>query len=124
MPGPSETKQLPVIPGEVSPSRQGCASCIAACCRRNTVIPLTAPEAEMMTNQGVSMRPLTKEESRGNAAGFRRTNYLLEEDCANLIRNDSGQRVCTIYDSRPRDCRDFKEGGFNCVTFRNARIPR
>lgn len=118
------TIELPIIPLEGSPDKPSCASCIAACCLRNTVIPLTAQEAEMMTSQGVNMRPLDKEESKGHKPGFRKKNYLLEEDCANLAQNESGQSVCSIYDSRPGACRDFKEGGYNCTSFRNARLPR
>ena len=102
--------------------RQNCANCIAACCLRNTVLALTTPETEMMTGQGVAMRKLSSSESRGHKPGRGKEHYLLEEDCANLGTNEKGQRVCTIYDERPGVCREFKEGGYNCITFRNARM--
>lgn len=117
-------EEIPILTTEGGLDRPSCATCIAACCLKNTVLSLNTSEADMMTNQGVQMRELSKDESRGHKPGRGKKHYLLEEDCANLGENAQGQRVCTIYDRRPGACRDFKQGGFNCITFRNIRMPQ
>ena len=120
----TKRQELPTLPAESQLDRSTCASCVAACCLKNTVLALSSPEADMMVKHGVQLRELPKEESQGHKPGFRRKNYLLEEDCANLVENDAGQRVCSIYEKRPSVCRDFEEGGLNCMIFRAARIPK
>ena len=78
-----------------------CSACTAACCRLEVVL---------MSDTGVPARFIATDR-RGNQSMRR----LDDGWCAAL---DRGSMRCTIYDRRPFICRDFEEGGTDCVDAR------
>lgn len=49
-----------------------------------------------MNDAGVRLSQFPDDEAGGLKPGRGREFYRLEEDCANLVTNDSGQRVCRL----------------------------
>jgi len=81
-----------------------CADCAALCCRLTVVLHAgddIAPELTTTTDAGIKVM------ARG-ADGY----------CVALSTGD--HRSCTIYDTRPGDCRRFAMGGAYCRSERAA----
>ena len=120
-----ERQQLPLIIESRPDARSLCGACIGACCVRNTVLPLSPPEAAQLTEAGTEMRQLPKDERDGNKPGRGREFYVFDSDCGNLVDDpESGARVCGQYASRPRICREFQAGSFSCMAIRAQRLDQ
>lgn len=48
--------------------------------------------------------------------------YMLFGACGNLKSNEQGGQYCGIYESRPKVCRDFEEGGPTCQLMRAVKV--
>ena len=75
-----------------------CSACAASCCRLEVMI---------VTDTGVPEQFITRDEW-GSESMLR----LDDGWCAALDRNTM---LCSIYDKRPLICREFDEGGYECV---------
>ena len=117
--------ELSIIPiNGTDPSIQ-CSSCPAACCREGMILPLSGAEAEHLREAGTDLAPLSKEETEGRRAPFRRRFYRLDSACGNLAINAvTSEAMCDAYDSpdRPRICDEFTMGGFACAQTQLWRI--
>lgn len=102
-----------------------CATCPAACCRKNVRMPLTDNEVEFMRLGGTELERLTSEQIRGErirrALGMAVTHdYRLATDCGYLVQDDKGQMSCIAHENeeRPRICREFQENSYSCHVLR------
>lgn len=103
------------LTGVPSTFEVSCNTCIGACCKSNTAIPLNKKEAAFLRSAGTAMRRMTKDENNGNRPGWRRDFYKLESDCGNL-NPTTGQ--CEAYEERPVICREFVVGSTACEAMR------
>lgn len=95
-----------------------CASCIGACCTKNTVLYLTRREAIKLA-QNTDMREMGDDELQAiGRPPFHTKYYVLNDACGN--RNPETME-CDIYDDRPKVCREFDAGSIACQQFRVAR---
>jgi Fe-S-cluster containining protein len=82
-----------------------CANCEACCCRLEVIL---------ITDTGVPDAYVEIDEWGG-----RRMARLDDGWCAALDRNDM---TCMIYENRPKICRDFEMGGYECLAERTAML--
>jgi len=82
-----------------------CASCEACCCRL---------EVMLITDTGVPDRFIEVDRWGGRSMA-----RLDDGWCSALDRNTM---LCTIYARRPRLCRDFDMGGYECISERAANL--
>lgn len=80
-----------------------CANCEACCCRLKVML---------ITDTGVPHRFVETDEWGGRSMA-----QLDDGWCSALDRNTL---LCTIYALRPQVCRDFKMGGYECISERAA----
>ena len=80
-----------------------CANCEACCCRLEVIL---------ITDTGVPDAYIEIDEWGG-----RRMARLDDGWCAALDRKDM---TCMIYENRPKICRDFEMGGYECIVERTA----
>ena len=82
-----------------------CANCEACCCRL---------EVLLITDTGVPDNFIQIDKWGG------RTMARLEDGwCAALDRNTM---TCTIYDKRPKICRELEMGGYECIAIRADKL--
>lgn len=103
---------------EVSPN---CISCNGSCCRDMTFPGISEAEISILTlNKYISIYQYIGVESettflKANEVGIHiiRTKYgnclKIVGECGNLKEG-----LCSIYEQRPRGCRDFELGSQNC----------
>jgi len=48
--------------------------------------------------------------------------YMLMGACGNLRTSPEDWQFCAIYESRPKVCRDFEEGGATCLLMREVKV--
>lgn len=75
-----------------------CSACAASCCRLEVMI---------VTDTGVPEQYIARDEW-----GSESMQRLDDGWCAALDRNSM---LCSIYDKRPLICREFAEGGYECI---------
>lgn len=105
--------------------RASCATCPAACCRKNVGMPLTDEEAEFMRSGGTELVPIDGELTRGKriqrALGMSVTReYRLGTDCGFLVQDGEGQMSCIVHEDekRPEICRVFEQDSHSCHELR------
>jgi len=82
-----------------------CASCEACCCRLEVVL---------ITDTGVPDQFIETDKWGG------RSMARLEDGwCSALDRNNM---ICMIYEKRPRICREFEMGEYECISERAANL--
>lgn len=89
-----------------------CGNCGAAssCCKKGATAAFSEAEATQLIGAGTELRHVDRSELPKHKPGRGREFYQFMGDCANLGPNGE----CTIYESRPKVCRDFPEGGLEC----------
>jgi hypothetical protein len=122
-----------------------CDTCIGACCRKNTLMKLTAEEAKTLRQGGTTLIDIFPAEPNTDWAKIMlgHTNpdpriqslideartlkpgegkYLLESDCGYLDTSVQPPQ-CTIYTDpkRPGICKAFQPGSRSCQKFRIER---
>ena len=84
-----------------------CANCEACCCRL---------EVMLITDTGVPDQFVDIDKWGGRSMA-----RLDDGWCAALDRNTL---MCTIYEMRPNNCRDFEMGDYECIAERTANLTR
>jgi len=129
----------------------GCHNCVGACCRAGTLMQLTAPEAEFLSQGGTQFEVIVSPEEAKEVLGYSgsdtrelerrriagdlpkdRGAFGLLSDCGYLAINSSdGTGKCTVYDDpkRPLACSEFQPDSAPCNVMRQhfglfARIVR
>jgi Fe-S-cluster containining protein len=111
-----------VLSAEI-PEVSSCQSCIGACCREGTILPLTKTEVAHMRRGGTVLNVID-DETRAEAPrspGFRKEFYELASDCGYL---DPETYRCTAYQERPGICQKFPEGGMRCGLMLASQLKR
>ena len=91
------TRVPKIIPIHIE-AEMRCSSCAASCCRLEVMI---------VTDTGVPEQYIARDEW-GSETMLR----LDDGWCAALDRNTM---LCSIYELRPLICREFEEGGYECL---------
>lgn len=91
----------------IPPTAADCASCGACCREAYHVVEIDEDDPFLEAHSGLVTMP-------DGRAVLERPGGL----CVALCSSQNGEYHCSIYPTRPRNCRDFEVGGENCLDAR------
>ena len=98
----SKDQLIPVTPVETQPAVT-CANCAACCCQLEVIL---------LSDTGVPKRYIDIDEWGGEV--------MLRLDDGWCVALDRDSMLCTIYENRPRVCREFEMASPECIEERQG----